>query len=516
MSEQQKATPTQPRHERDVAHWDLETDVAVVGFGGAGGCAAIEAADAGSEVMIFELASASGGSTAMSSAEIYMGGNGGTRVQRACGFEDSTEDMFTYMMMCAGPQADEAKIRNYCENSLAHFEWLCELGVPFKDSFHEERAIMCLTDDGLLYTGSEKAYPFRESAKPAARGHNLYIEGDNGGPLFMKIVTENVDRRERIAVHYETRALALIVNDSGAVVGLVIRQDQRELHVRARQGVILCAGGFVMNEDMLRRYAPKLTHGTQPIGNPGDTGTGIMMGMSVGGAAINMHEGFISIPYYPPASITGGILVNDKGQRFINEDVYHARLCQAVLDQPGDRFYFVLTVDQYGDYEKFNFMNAAIAGTGETVEELEEELGMRRGTLQATIAVYNEDCSSGEDTLFHKAPEWLQGLEPPLVALDVTPGRGVFVPYFTLGGLDTLPTGEVVDAQRRVITGLYAAGRTACGVVRRAEGYSSGMSVGDATFSGRLAGRQAAATPRRSGAEPGDSVVADALAVDGG
>jgi 3-oxo-5alpha-steroid 4-dehydrogenase len=78
------------------------------------------------------------------------------------------------------------------------------------------------------------------------------------------------------------------------------------------------------------------------------------------------------------------------------------------------------------------------------------------------------------------------------VALDITPGRGTFLPYFTLGGLDTLPTGEVVDPQREVIPGLYAAGRTACGVVRRAEGYSSGMSVGDASFSGRLAGKQAA------------------------
>jgi succinate dehydrogenase/fumarate reductase flavoprotein subunit len=497
MSEQAKTNPSQPQHSRDIGQWDIETDVAIVGFGGAGACAAIEAADAGAQVTIFELASASGGSTAMSSAEIYMGGSGGTRVQRACGFEDSTEDMFTYMMMSAGPQADEAKIRNYCENSLSHFEWLCDLGVPFKDSFHQERAIMCLTDDGLLYTGSEKAYPFREHAKPCPRGHNLYVEGDNGGPLFMKIMTENVDSRDNIEVHYETRALTLISDDDDAVVGLVVRQNRQELKVRARQGVILCAGGFNMNEDMVQKYAPKLTAGNEAIGNPGDTGSGIMMGMSVGGAAINMHEGFISIPYYPPASITYGIVINDKGQRFINEDVYHSRLGQAVLDQPGDRFYFILTVDHYGDYEKFNFMGASIAGTGETVAELEEELGLRQGTLETTLRIYNEDVAAGEDSQHHKAPEWLQALEPPLVALDITPGRGVFVPYFTLGGLDTLPSGEVVDAQRQVIPGLYAAGRTACGIVRRADGYSSGMSVGDATFSGRMAGKQAAAAERR-------------------
>ena len=493
MSDKPKTNPCQPRKASDVQQWDRETDVAIVGFGGAGGCAAIEAADAGASAIIFEVASASGGSTAMSSAEIYMGGNGGTRVQQACGFEDSTEDMFTYMMMCAGPQADEEKIRNYCENSKDHFQWLVDIGVPFKDSFHKERAIMCLTDDGLLYTGSEKAYPFVQQAKPCPRGHNLYIEGDNGGPLFMKIVTENVTRREAISVEYETRALTLIVNEQDEVVGLVIRQNQQELNVRARKGVILCAGGFVMNEDMIRKYAPMLTVGNTPIGNPGDTGTGIQMGMAVGAAAINMHEGFITLPYYPPASMTNGIVINDRGQRFTNEDTYHGRLASFVLRQQSERIYFILTVEQYGDYERVSYMGAEVAGTGETVQELEEELGLREGTLQQTVKLYNEDCANGEDTQCHKAAEWLEVLEPPLVALDITPGRGVFLPFFTLGGLDTLPSGEVVNPLRQVIPGLYAAGRTACGVVRRAEGYSSGMSVGDATFSGRLAGKQAAA-----------------------
>ncbi len=495
MTDAKKANPCHARKARDVDTWHRETDVAIVGFGGAGGCAAIEAADAGSSAIIFELASAAGGSTAMSSAEIYMGGSGGTRVQRACGFRDETQDMVTYMMMAAGPQADEEKIRYYCENSASHFQWLVDIGVPFKDSFHRERAIMCLTDDGLLYTGSEKAYPFAQQARPCPRGHNLRVEGDNGGPLFMKIVEQNVARREKIAVEYETRALSLITDDTGddRVIGLVVRQNQHELNVRARKGVILCAGGFVMNNEMVRKYAPMLTAGTHPIGNPGDTGSGILMGLSVGGAAINMHEGFISLPYYPPASMTSGIVINDKGQRFINEDVYHGRLGALVLRQQSQRIYFIVTVAQYGDYEKVSYLGAQVAATGDSAQELERELGLREGTLQQTLRIYNEDCANGNDSLFHKAGEWLQPLEPPLVALDITPGRGVMVPYFTLGGLDTLPTGEVVDGQRQVIPGLYAAGRTACGIVRRAEGYSSGMSVGDASFSGRMAGRQAAA-----------------------
>ena len=492
MSDKSKINPSKPRKLRDVTHWDRETDVAIVGFGGAGGCAAIEAADAGSSVTIFEVASDNGGSTAMSSAEIYMGGSGGTRVQQACGFEDSTEDMISYMMMSAGPQADEEKIRNYCEKISSSGMNKLDKHIPFKDSLIDG----WIRDKPFFNSYLEKAYPFAQQAKPCPRGHNLHVEGDNGGPLFMKIVAENVERREAITVAYETRALTLIIDDDDSVVGLVIRQNQQELNVRAHQGVILCAGGFVMNEEMIRKYAPMLTAGNTPIGNPGDTGTGIMMGMSVGGAAINMHEGFITLPYYPPASMTKGIVINDQGQRFINEDVYHGRLGAFVVRQQSERVYFILSVEQYGDYERVSYMGSAVAGTGETVQELEEELELREGTLQQTINVYNEDCVNGKDTQCHKAAEWLEPLKPPLVALDITPGRGSFLPFFTLGGLDTLPTGEVVDPQRDVIAGLYAAGRTACGVVRRAEGYSSGMSVGDASFSGRLAGKQAAARER--------------------
>ena len=74
--------PTEPRSASEIEQWHFETDVAVVGFGGAGACAAIEAYDAGARVMIFEVASASGGSTALSSAEVYLGGGGGTEIQR--------------------------------------------------------------------------------------------------------------------------------------------------------------------------------------------------------------------------------------------------------------------------------------------------------------------------------------------------------------------------------------------------------------------------------------------------
>ena len=141
MPATEKTRPMRPCKLRELERWDIETDVAVIGFGGAGACAAIAAHDQGAETTIFELASASGGSTALSSAEVYLGGSGGTRVQRACGFDDSTQNMADFLIACQGEQADEAKIRAYAEGAREHFEWLVECGVPFKDSWLDERAI---------------------------------------------------------------------------------------------------------------------------------------------------------------------------------------------------------------------------------------------------------------------------------------------------------------------------------------------------------------------------------------
>jgi 3-oxo-5alpha-steroid 4-dehydrogenase len=484
-----KASPTQPRRVQNITEWHSETDVAIVGFGGAGACAAIEASDAGSEVIIYEVSSASGGSTALSSAEVYMGGSGGTSVQQACGYEDTTEDMFNFLMATQGELADEDKIRMYCENSVDHFNWLVKMGAKYKNSEYKERAIMAVTDDCLLYTGNEKSHPFREIAKPCPRGHNLEVVGDNGGPMLMGVLTENVEKRP-IQIEYNARALTLIADDKNAVQGVVVRIDGEERNIRARKGVILCAGGFVMNQEMLKKYVPKLSVGNVPVGNPGDTGAGILMGQGVGGALIHMNEAFITLPFYPPGSLTFGIFVNAQAQRFINEDIYHARMAHHILNQVGDGIFLIVNHD---DYEHPPFLNANVAGTGESIEELAEEIGLDADMLRHTIEFYNKNAAQSNDPGFHKHDAWLKPIEPPYAALNCTPGSGVLYPYFTLGGLDTLPTGEVLTMEGETIPGLYAAGRTSCGLPRTASGYASGMSVGDATYFGRVTGQQVAA-----------------------
>ena len=486
-----KTSPSQARKAGDINRWDMETDIAVVGFGGAGGCAAIEATEAGAAVVVFEAASDIGGSTALSGGELYLGGNGGTAVQKQHGFSDSSKNMFDYLVMQHAPQGDEEKIRAYVDGASAHFDWLVAQGVPFKGTFLDERLVEPMTDDTLIWCGNEKAWPEIEHCTPVPRGHVVQMEGMGAGRVLMETLQKKATELG-VTIQCESRALCLVVSNDGEVEGLVVRKDGQEITCRANSGIVLCAGGFIMNDEMVKTYAPRLTR-AQPVGNPGDTGSGIQMGISVGGAAINMHEGFASIPFYPPATTTFGIIVTDKGQRFINEDAYHGRVGTNLLEQNCQRAYLILDVEAYGTYEDMNFLNADIVATGDSIEELEQALDMTNGALTRTLQIYNEHAANGKDPLFHKQPEWLRPLEAPYVSLDVSPDRGCFVPSFTLGGLDTLPTGEVKRPDGSVIPGLYAAGRTAAGVPRRGAGYNSGISVGDATFSGRRAGAAAAA-----------------------
>lgn len=474
---------------RHVAAWDLTTEVAVVGFGAAGACAAIEAAEAGRQVRIFEVGAGSGGASALSGGEIYLGGGGGTPAQRAAGYEDTTEALATYLKLAGGPDADVAKVQLYAEHSLDHHDWLTRQGVPFKDSYLPGKLIEPETDDTLIWSGSEEAWPFCEEASPAPRGHVIQMQGYGGGRKLVDIL-EARGRELGVVAHCSSRVIALVADDQGAVHGLVARIDGVERFVRATHGVVLCTGGFALNPEMVRRYAPEAVRLENPIGAM-DDGSGILLGMSVGGDAIHMDQFFTTCPWYPPESLVKGVFVNQHGQRFINEDCYHGRVSRAAVDQPGDRVY--LLVDNEIFDRPMELARIDVAAVGDTWAEVEVELSLPPGALTSTVELYNRHAAIGEDPIWRKAAKWLKPLTAgPFAALELRVGYAYFS-YFTLGGLNTLSGGEVLDRAGAPILGLYAAGRAACGLPRWGHGYSSGMSLADCTFFGRLAGRSAAA-----------------------
>jgi len=181
-----------------------------------------------------------------------------------------------------------------------------------------------------------------------------------------------------------------------------------------------------------------------------------------------------------------GVLVNRFGQRFINEDAYYGRIGQTSLFRQDGTMFFVHDADTY----EVNDAGFEVAWVGETIEELEREMALPGGSLQATIDLYNRHAERGEDPVFHKGREFLKPLtSPPFGAIDCSSGEVLYA-TFTLGGLRTRPGGEVLTPDGREVPGLYAAGRTTSGLA--AFGYVSGISLADGSFFGRLAGRSAA------------------------
>ena len=454
----------------------------IVGLGCAGAAATLEASRAGAEVLVLERAGGGGGTSAVSGGLIYCGG--GTPVQEKCGFADSPEEMFKYLMASCGPGPDEGKIRLYCERSVEHFLWLVEQGVPFKESFYPNGGSEPPTDDGLVYSGTENAYPFNEVARPAPRGHCPQAEGAAGGLLMQRLLGA-VERTEA-TLRIGARCSTLVIDSEGRIVGVVALADRAEWYLRARRGVILASGGFIYNKEMVAHYAPLLQKCSYRVGTEGDDGSGIQMGIGVGAAAIRMDAGDISLPYYPPHQLMKGILVNRYGQRFINEDAYYGRVGEhALLRQEGQVYLIV-------DDEIFARPKGAmeLAAVGETPAELETELGLPEGALQSTLAFYNDHAARGQDPLFHKSRESLSPLlHAPLGAFDCRVENALYA-AFTLGGLHTDTAGRVLTPAGEVVPGLYAAGRTTSGL--SAQGYSSGLSLADASFFGRQAGKSAA------------------------
>ena len=242
---------------------------------------------------------------------------------------------------------------------------------------------------------------------------------------------------------------------------------------------------------MVHRHVPQIARCSHPLGTDHDRGTGIRMAQAVGARVRRMSSAEVAVPITPPRSLVAGILVNGHGQRFINEDTYYGRVGQEALFHQDGRMFLVVDEETYEP----TIFGTHASWVCETVTELETEIGLPPGSLETTLELYNRGAGSGEDPVFHKSADFVRPLHPPLGAFDLTVENSIYA-TFTLGGLDTEPTGEVRSLDGDPIEGLYGAGRTTAGCA--AFGYASGISLGDATLFGRFAGERAAARSAQS------------------
>jgi len=308
-----------------------------------------------------------------------------------------------------------------------------------------------------------------------------------GGYMLMKPLT---DKAAELGVRseYDMRVQALIIDADGRVVGLQAKQYGKDVAVRARKGVVLATGSFAYNDTMLESFAPKM------VGRPAASveehdGRSIRMAQALGADLAHMDAAEVAF-FCDPQLFIRGVLVNGRGQRYINEDTYPGRVGQATLYENDNQSFLIIDEAAYEEGMTRPTSSPQLRHqpkwVAETVEELEAEMGLPAGALQATVDVYNRHAANGEDPLFGKKTEWVKPIGSPIAAIDLRGMTG----GFTLGGLRTSVDSEVLHVSGEPIPGLFAAGRCTSGVC--AGGYASGASLGDGSFFGRRAGISAA------------------------
>ena len=529
--------------------WDEECDVLVVGFGAAGACAAIEAANAGAAVIVTDRFGG-GGASAKSGGVVY--GGGGTRFQKAAGYDDSSDAMFEYLCKEVADAVDRATLRDFCDRSVEMIEWLEAHGVEFDSTVPPCKTSYPADGYYLYFSGNETVKEYAGKFPPAPRGHRVKGAGLSGAMLFRALRNSVNAAGARVMTQSAVRRLVLD-RKTGAVLGAELWQfekdsraaqrhrqlnrwaermyypapgisdmlrgrslavelaDARRLMVRARCGVILSTGGFIFNREMVARHAPKYLLNFR-LGTSGCDGSGIRLGQSVGGKSARLERVSAWRFINPPLAWARGMIVDANGARFCNEEVYGARLGYEMCESHDGKAWLVIDSTIRRDAVKealsgklwgFQSVPALVltyagAKRARSIEDLALRIGADATVMRQSWDAYNRAAHSGDDPL-GKSRELLHPLEaPPLYALDISVDKRVFpCAALTLGGLCVDERdGAVKTASGGTVPGLYAAGRAAVGIA--SNHYVSGLALADCVWSGRRAGRCAAASKRQT------------------
>lgn len=549
--------PEAPLRVRDAAQlaWDDSADLLVVGFGGAGVCAAIEAASRGVSVLALDRFQG-GGATARSGGVVYAGG--GTPQQAEAGVEDSVDAMYDYLRLEVGEAVSAETLRGFCQDSRANLAWLEQQGAAFQGSVPPLKTSYPSDQYYLYYSGNEAVPSYAAQARPAPRGHRALGAGMSGIALFRPLAATALRKGVRLRRQCEVRRLVL--DAAGSVIGvegwelpagsraarrharlsrwtdaihpyapalaerwrrklrvLELDHGQRRL-IRAHHGVLLSSGGFVFNRAMLTVHAPRYLDGL-PLGTSGCDGSGIRLGQSVGGRAARMERASAWRFINPPLAWARGLIVNAQGQRYCNEEVYGAKLGHAMVEEQGGRAILILNralmkeaFAQVGPGKVWSFQRLPAvlnmlfnARRGRSLAELAERTGLPQANLERTVDAYNAAARGDRDDELGKSKAFLAPLdEGPWYALDLSFDSKLFpCPVITLGGLTVCErSGQVLGEDGQPVPGLFSAGRNAVGVASNF--YVSGLSLADCVHSGRRVGAHVAGLVRAAMASQGE------------
>jgi fumarate reductase flavoprotein subunit len=452
----------------------FETDVIVVGGGLAGHCAALAAVEAGADVILLEKQRETGGSTVLSGGFFAFAG---TPEQSRAGVDDDAALLLTDLRNIGGGAADEDLIVAYAHGQHQLREWLTSHGVNFGD---------LELSAGQSVARSQRTDPTKLLASLA------------------KAITQS----GRGQILHGSAADRLLRDDHSSPVNAVeIRQDSGTARIMAKRAVVLATGGFTRSEKLLANFAPNQAKALR-IGGTGNTGDGLIMAWELGAAFRDMGQikgTFGTHPETGPdkhevllAFYMGAIIVNQAGQRFIDESMPYKAIGEAGLKQPGGRGYQIwdegiMATSQPG-VPLFDFEPALARGLlikADSIEGLAARCGIDPSALAATVASYNDGVMAGRDTKFGRdglcnhAGQLRPIIDAPFYAYPSTT-----VVLSTYCGLHITADGAVRNVRGDLIPGLYAAGEVIGGF--HGESYMTGSALGKAAYFGYRAGLSAA------------------------
>lgn len=450
----------------EVTDETYDVDVVVVGAGAAGLAAGIGAleVDSDANVLILEKQGLIGGATTLSGGKIMAAG---TTWQEKQGQVDNPQMMFDYLKEIGGELIDDAKVMEFCENSVKTLSWVEDMGVkvinvePIHKSITPLRVHNTETGGGMTNgIGGQISVPM----------YNAYVK--NGGN-----------------VEYDVTVDTILMNDAGEAVGVTgTRPDGSKVTVNAKS-VVIATGGYAQNKEFLAKtrngYAANAVSSV-PKGNLGD---GIAMAEKVGGQIFwNDDAQVVYLSFTTGVGINeeDGLIVSDKAQRVVNEFTYQYNVGKALTDADSATAYYIFTKNDPNPYVQYA-MSLESTPHAASIEELATQIGLDATALKATVDRYNELAAKGVDEDFGKPAERMYPIEGEMYyALKFNTNITV-----TYSGIVTDIDGHVLNENNEVIKGLYAAGETAFPGLFGGEYPGCGMAIGGAIYYGREAGSNA-------------------------
>lgn len=448
-------------------------DVVVVGGGGSGMIAAIEAKNAGANVVILEKMSFTGGNTMLSGGEFAAAGNW---IQKKEGIEDSPQKHFEDTMKGGDNIANPALVKKLADNALAGAEWLRDF---VKVDWEPE----------LMFFGGH-------SVK-----RSLVPKGAFGSEITDKLRAK-VDEL-KIPVKLDTKATELIKNNKGAIVGVKAEKAGKTIKFNAKNGVVLTTGGFGANLEMRKKYNPKMDEKILCTDSVGTTGDGIVMAENVGAGLVGM-EYIQTYPMCDPLSgmllyvddarlIGGTIIVNKEGKRFVEELQRRDVMSEAIIKQTGSVCY------EFWDENVTNISNIAknhpeeinyllknkMLVKANTIKEAADFFGINATELENTVKRYNEFAKNGKDLDFNKRGKLIPFGDGPYYIVKAVPAV-----HHTMGGVTIDDETHVLGKDGKIIEGLYAAGEVTGGI--HGTNRLGSNAIADITVFGKIAGKNAA------------------------